>query len=431
MRMNYLSKKNSRGILFIAITIAFLSQVYLQTNMFNLRISLGIIMLPICYYMTDDINMIFMGIISALCVYIMRIITYILVNDFANINILYTLKIFFPEIFFYLIYFTIFKILIDKLNRTKKTSNILWICIICDFLANSSEMLIRSIMDGSNPYVKELLGVAIFAIMRSLFIWIIINILNKYSMLISRREHEIRYKKLLDMTSKLKTELYWMEKSMDDIENVMSIAYNLYYKMEDDENNEVKESVLDIAKDIHEIKKQNLLVFRGLEETLEDKQEEKGMCIEDIFDILDSSTRKYMIHINKKVNIKFKAAKNFYTRKHYYLMSILRNLIMNSIDAVKNNGNIYIEQVKGEHGYCVITVKDNGSGISKRNMSYLFSPGFSTKINYDTGSINRGLGLSIVKEIVENKLGGFIKVESSQGQGTKFIIYVPDKELEN
>lgn len=429
--MNYLLKRNNKGILFIAITTAFLSQVYLQTNMFNLRISLGIIMLPICYYMAESLDIVFTGIMSAICVYVMRIITYILVNNLENISLGYALRIFSPEMFFYLFYFMLFKFIMNKLKCTKNTSLILWACIICDFLANSSEMIIRGLMNGGNIYFKELFGIAMFAIMRSLLIWIMINVLNKYSMLISRKEHEIRYKKLLDMTSKLKTELYWMEKSMDDIENVMSIAYNLYYKMEEDENHEVKDVVLDIAKDIHEIKKQNMLVFRGLEETLEDRQEEKGMCIEDIFDILDSSTKKYMTHIDKKVNIKFKAAKNFYTRKHYYLMSMLRNLIMNSIDAVSNNGNIYVEQAKGEDGYCILTVKDNGTGISERNKSYLFSPGFSTKINYDTGSINRGLGLSVVKEIVENKLGGFIKVESEQNQGTKFMIYIPNEQLEN
>ncbi|HAK42975.1 MAG TPA: hypothetical protein DCM59_10110 [Clostridium sp.] len=61
----------------------------------------------------------------------------------------------------------------------------------------------------------------------------------------------------------------------------------------------------------------------------------------------------------------------------------------------------------------------------------MFSPGFSTKINYKTGNINRGLGLSIIRELTYKSLSGFIEVESKEKQGTKFNIYIPQKELEN
>ena len=48
---------------------------------------------------------------------------------------------------------------------------------------------------------------------------------------------------------------------------------------------------------------------------------------------------------------------------------------------------------------------------------YIYEAGFSTKINYETGKINRGLGLSITKDIIENKLKGKIKVQSKVGRG--------------
>jgi len=80
-----------------------------------------------------------------------------------------------------------------------------------------------------------------------------------------------------------------------------------------------------------------------------------------------------------------------------------------------------------EHLFKVI---DNGSGIDKKDIEFIFSPGFSTKINYQTGQINRGLGLSLVKDIVENHLKGRIQIESSLGSGTSFSIYIPKKEIE-
>ncbi|SHK20713.1 two-component system, sensor histidine kinase YcbA [Hathewaya proteolytica DSM 3090] len=411
---------------FIAINIALLSQVYLQTNMFNLRISMGIVMLPVYYYMMSHINFIYTGLLSSLCVYSMRIMTYTSFNGFNMKNLYNGVYTFFPEIFFYVVYFCAFGFLTAKLNHRRKKNVLLYLCLICDFTANLSEMLIRSFINNSSINLQGILGIAVFALLRSLLIWAIINIMDRYSLLISRREHEVRYKKLLDTTSRLKTELYWMEKSMADIEQVMGNAYDLYNNISDDDV--IKGEVLSIAKDIHEIKKQNMLVLRGLEETLEDRQEENGMSMEDIFDILNSSMKKYMTNTEKNVNLKFRTTVNFNTKRHYYIMSILRNLIMNAMDASREQGYIYICEEQ-EGSCCKLTIKDNGDGISTENMKYIFSPGFSTKINYDTGSVNRGLGLSIVKEIVENKLGGHMKVESRINEFTIFTIYIPLSNL--
>ena len=48
-------------------------------------------------------------------------------------------------------------------------------------------------------------------------------------------------------------------------------------------------------------------------------------------------------------------------------------------------------------------------------MEEIFVPGYSTKINYTTGEISRGLGLNLVKDLVENSLLGQIHVTSRPG----------------
>ncbi|QQY79570.1 histidine kinase/DNA gyrase B/HSP90-like ATPase [Keratinibaculum paraultunense] len=75
-------------------------------------------------------------------------------------------------------------------------------------------------------------------------------------------------------------------------------------------------------------------------------------------------------------------------------------------------------------------VIDDGSGIEDEDLPHIFSPGYSTKIDYETGQIYRGLGLTLIKDIVEIYLNGKIKVKSKFGKGTIFIIYIPAKELE-
>src|SRR5690554_801689 len=113
-------------------------------------------------------------------------------------------------------------------------------------------------------------------------------------------------------------------------------------------------------------------------------------------------------------------------------MSIFRNLIMNGIDSILDSKKQYeirfVHKVEGD--LHVFVISDTGSGIEESNLSHIFSPGFSTKIDYTTGEINRGLGLSVVKDIVEKHLNGKIIVSSKEGKGTTFSIYIPRNSLE-
>jgi len=75
------------------------------------------------------------------------------------------------------------------------------------------------------------------------------------------------------------------------------------------------------------------------------------------------------------------------------------------------------------------SICDDGPGIPKENIPNIFTPGFSTKINFSTGEINRGLGLNLVKDMIENQFHGKITVESVPGQ-TTFLIRIPKIQLE-
>ncbi len=75
-------------------------------------------------------------------------------------------------------------------------------------------------------------------------------------MLIMKEEHEKRYRKLVWLTLILKSEMYWMNKNMDKIEETMTHAYNLFDSIR---NNDHPESWADrsvqVASDVHEIKR--------------------------------------------------------------------------------------------------------------------------------------------------------------------------------
>ena len=73
-----------------------------------------------------------------------------------------------------------------------------------------------------------------------------------------------------------------------------------------------------------------------------------------------------------------------------------------------------------------ITVTDNGNGIPQKNLGKIFQPFFTTK---PTGQ-GTGLGLSLAYDIVKTH-GGEIKVETTEGKGSEFIIQLSAKELFN
>lgn len=89
----------------------------------------------------------------------------------------------------------------------------------------------------------------------------------------------------------------------------------------------------------------------------------------------------------------------------------IENLVKNGIDAMRGKGSIAIEIVP-DGKYVNILIADTGIGIPKSNYNSIFTPGFTSKKR------GWGLGLSLVKRIVEEYHNGKIKVLSSGKEGT-------------
>ena len=96
------------------------------------------------------------------------------------------------------------------------------------------------------------------------------------------------------------------------------------------------------------------------------------------------------------------------------------NLIMNAIQAMGNNGEIYINILEEPNDVVLITFKDTGHGIPSILIPKIFDPLFTTR------QIGTGLGLPSCKNIIE-KHGGSIDVSSSRGKGAKFLIRLSKK----
>jgi two-component system NtrC family sensor kinase len=104
------------------------------------------------------------------------------------------------------------------------------------------------------------------------------------------------------------------------------------------------------------------------------------------------------------------------------LQQVIVNLLNNAIDAIierhgASGGELIVILQPSTNGRVIMSVKDNGSGISPENMEKIFTPFFTTK---PVGK-GTGLGLPICYGII-TKMGGTIDVSSEKGEGTTFII---------
>ncbi|MEW6684906.1 MAG: ATP-binding protein [Candidatus Edwardsbacteria bacterium] len=106
------------------------------------------------------------------------------------------------------------------------------------------------------------------------------------------------------------------------------------------------------------------------------------------------------------------------------LERVFLNLVNNALEATQENGGVVVSaglvQKDGEDEI-EISVQDDGCGIPQKNLKQIFTPFFTTK---ERGT---GLGLSIVQKIVEDH-GGTVSVESEEGKGATFFVYLPVKE---
>ncbi len=99
------------------------------------------------------------------------------------------------------------------------------------------------------------------------------------------------------------------------------------------------------------------------------------------------------------------------------LARAFENIVRNAVEAIEVSGEVRVSVGVDEEN-AIVTVTDNGVGISENQINYIFEPFYSTK--KDT----MGLGLVYAKQVIEAH-GGSIKVESTLGIGTKVTVRIP------
>ncbi len=131
----------------------------------------------------------------------------------------------------------------------------------------------------------------------------------------------------------------------------------------------------------------------------------------------------------KNINLKDNTDKEYYlSADEHMINTVIRNLISNAVKYTKENGNIILDTKetigKDEKKYIKFSVKDDGIGISKENISKIFN----SKEFFSTYGTNKekgtGIGIILIKDFVE-KHDGYLEIESESNKGTKISVYLP------
>ena len=116
-----------------------------------------------------------------------------------------------------------------------------------------------------------------------------------------------------------------------------------------------------------------------------------------------------------------------------HVRQIFVNILNNAIKYNKPGGCIYTriqwkeaegDKEKGDGISYICTISDTGIGMSKEFLEHLFDPFVQEKVNARSVYHGTGLGMSIVKALVD-KMGGTIEVKSEPGVGSTFIVTIP------
>ena len=417
--------RDVRLVLPAAVLLALASQVSIQIVTAAFNVSAAIILLPVFLFLMPDLPAFAAGAAAAPLVYLLRGL--VQWAGTGSLDGCWTANG--PELLFYLVCGLLFQLWGRKIPFHPLETGALLPLTAIDALSNLAELTVR--LGGGAFRPEKLLQILLVALVRSGTAWLLLWALDRYGVQVLRREDAERYQRLLLMTAALKSEVAWMDRGTGLIEDTMNAAYQLYSQLRASGADRAQtDTALAIAKDIHEVKKEYLLLMRGISEAMERDAAVPGMELSELFGVLERSVERTARAAGKDVVLTVRLEDDCYTTRHPYLMSIFRNLLDNAVEAAGTGRRFHLTVTGRREGDRFrFQVADDCGGIPASRVGQVFRPGFSSKIDPTTGTVNRGLGLAIVKELTEDKLHGTIQVEVREG-GTVFHLDIPARGLE-
>lgn len=421
--------KKIHKTIFIAFFVSIASQIKFNFLTDGFIVAMSVVVMSIFVYCYEDLSPVYVGVCSGIFSPLFRLAV-ITING-GTLEEAAFLAI--PDaVFFFsygLFYTFIYRYLIRK---PKDIRNFPMVIFCCDLFSNCTEMLARSLLQGVFLFNAGVItSLLVVAFLRTVLIQVILLAMEAYSNLLLRQEHDKEYRKLLIQASVFESELYVMEKNTAEIEDIMRQAFELYRDMEKlQAPQSLRDRALDISKNAHEVKGDYLNILDVLKDTYLDGVHERKMSMRDIISIERLNMQSLVKRKGFDIEVHTRVRTNFLVEQYFKMMSVVRNLMLNAIEAMGEQGGKVTLILNEEKQQYILKVRDNGPGISQNRLDTVFLEFYSTKFDPQTGKTQRGVGLSLVKDYVENYFGGRIEVESIPGEFTEFVITMQKGDFE-
>ncbi len=417
--------------LYVAFFVSFSAQINFSIFTGGFIVAMSSITMAIFLYCYTDLSSTYIICLSGVASPSIRILVDVIRGTGLGEALYYDI----PDMAFFFTYALVFNLIYKYLIRKPiSLSNFYLPVFFSDFISNLMELTCRSLLAWDSLFTSEILtNLFVIAICRTGIIMAVALGIETYGNLIISQEREKEYRKLLTQAATISGEIRVMKKNIGDVEKVMKQAYDLYYDLKkQDQDEKTINTALSIAKNTHELKSDYGNVIDVLNEEFFDELEGERLAIREILELEKANVLAMARKNGFGGDISLKIKQDFYAKDSFKMMSVIRNLLTNSIEAIGASHGIVRVTVTLEHeegkDYHVIKVWDNGPGIPKEDMGNVFMEGYSTKFNPATGTIQRGFGLCLVKDFVENEMGGKLKLESKEGEFTRFIIMLPRED---
>jgi len=173
-------------------------------------------------------------------------------------------------------------------------------------------------------------------------------------------------------------------------------------------------SLLDLVNDLLDISRMEL------------KTKQREIVTLDIKEIIKSTVELLEIEAQKRsisFSLVMEESVPVIKADHNEITRLFTNILSNAVKYNKEEGSISIITGSNEN-YLIVKVIDTGIGLKEEDKEKLFQEFYRVKNEHTRGISGTGLGLTIVKQIVDS-YHGKIEVESQYGKGTTFTIYLP------
>jgi len=174
------------------------------------------------------------------------------------------------------------------------------------------------------------------------------------------------------------------------------------------------DNLLKLVNDLLDISR---IEIKNVQRELKNINLKDSVCF--VLDTLQSEIKRK----NIQVNLHFDENLPLFKCDEEEMNRVFTNLIGNAVKYNKDNGSIDISLTTSDN-QIVIEIKDTGIGLKRNDQEKIFQEFFRVKNEYTKNISGTGLGLTIVKRIVDS-YSGKIEVESEYGSGTSFKIFFP------